>query len=348
MMKSEIKSNQRNYLIDNIRGVAIFLVVWGHSIQFLGGNEFDFFENKVFAVLYSFHMPLFMFVSGYLFTNTPKKRRTYEILKSKFHELVIPIIIWSAIFTIAFYGRRVLTGINVENILYLVKMYIKFLPIYLWFFWTVYACMLLTTILAKSFGDIRWTFLLATLLLFAIPDFSLLIYVKYLFPYFIAGYFYKHYSKQIAKYRSVLVLISGIIFIYGVTIWNTDYYIYNTGMSLNAGDHISEKFQIIAVRYIMGFVGTFLFITILRSFQEFRTNFWLSKIGINTYGIYILQTPLVHLFRKIIKLDTDKFFLYNFLYTPTLSIIAIILSLIIIRFITANKFSHKYLLGARN
>ena len=48
--------------IDEIRGIAILLVVVGHIIQFNGISK----NNSVFEFIYSFHMPLFFAISGYI------------------------------------------------------------------------------------------------------------------------------------------------------------------------------------------------------------------------------------------------------------------------------------------
>lgn len=64
---------QRNLLVDCIKGGAIILVVLGHCIQFMGPSSYNFFDNFRFKSIYSFHMPLFMAVSGYLFSVTIKK-----------------------------------------------------------------------------------------------------------------------------------------------------------------------------------------------------------------------------------------------------------------------------------
>ena len=52
--------------IDIVKGLAIILVVIGHTIQFcdLNGGVL----NPVYQWIYSFHMGLFFFCSGYLFT----------------------------------------------------------------------------------------------------------------------------------------------------------------------------------------------------------------------------------------------------------------------------------------
>lgn len=53
---------KRNSFIDELRGCAILLVVIGHILQFVIKVPLDGFA---FAAIYSFHMPLFMFLAGY-------------------------------------------------------------------------------------------------------------------------------------------------------------------------------------------------------------------------------------------------------------------------------------------
>lgn len=60
---------KRELYPDIIKGIAIILVVLGHCIQF--GSAFStnllFFKSSIFIAIYSFHMPLFMLISGYFF-----------------------------------------------------------------------------------------------------------------------------------------------------------------------------------------------------------------------------------------------------------------------------------------
>lgn len=53
----------RNKEIDYLKGLSIILVVVGHAIQY---NICDYNVNPFFNIIYSFHMPLFMFISGYV------------------------------------------------------------------------------------------------------------------------------------------------------------------------------------------------------------------------------------------------------------------------------------------
>lgn len=53
---------ERILWLDNLKGVLIFLVVLGHCLQFTSQNPDS---DLLFNFIYLFHMPLFMFLSGY-------------------------------------------------------------------------------------------------------------------------------------------------------------------------------------------------------------------------------------------------------------------------------------------
>lgn len=53
--------SQKDIKISNAKGLLIFLVVFGHLIEI-----FDEDYNELFVFIYAFHMPLFIFISGYL------------------------------------------------------------------------------------------------------------------------------------------------------------------------------------------------------------------------------------------------------------------------------------------
>ena len=59
------KAADRIYLFDNVKWLAIVMVVVGHAIGFLTeaskGNQL---EKNLFVIIYSVHMPLFIFISG--------------------------------------------------------------------------------------------------------------------------------------------------------------------------------------------------------------------------------------------------------------------------------------------
>lgn len=63
-ISNEAQDKKRIYLYDNIKFLAILLVVIGHSINFLTAMPNNHLEKSLFIIIYSVHMPLFVFVSG--------------------------------------------------------------------------------------------------------------------------------------------------------------------------------------------------------------------------------------------------------------------------------------------
>lgn len=80
----------RDVTIDILKGFSIILVVLGHTIQYIYA-PYNYDDNWIFKVIYSFHMPLFFFISGYL---TGHKDTTIDWLIHRGARLVIPFLIW--------------------------------------------------------------------------------------------------------------------------------------------------------------------------------------------------------------------------------------------------------------
>jgi fucose 4-O-acetylase-like acetyltransferase len=91
-----------------IRGIAIFLVVIGHVI---GDNKNDgmrkMYSSDIFGLswladfIYTFHMPVFLMVSGVAFAVFSKKDGGYlEFARSKLNRLIIPLVSWAPPFFI--------------------------------------------------------------------------------------------------------------------------------------------------------------------------------------------------------------------------------------------------------
>ncbi len=54
----------RSFRIDNAKAILIFLVVWGHFIEFAAFA--DGMTGQIYAAVYAFHMPAFALLSGYV------------------------------------------------------------------------------------------------------------------------------------------------------------------------------------------------------------------------------------------------------------------------------------------
>jgi len=82
MSKIRIKS------IDFLKGLTIISVVWGHAIQSINPMPG---EDIVFNCIYSCHMPLFMFLSGFV---SYKLRNEISDIKKRAYQLLVPFFIY--------------------------------------------------------------------------------------------------------------------------------------------------------------------------------------------------------------------------------------------------------------
>ena len=83
---------QRLLALDNLRGFLIIIVVIGHCIQF---STVDFDNVIVFRFIYAFHMPLFMWLSG--FVNFRDGTTKLNVLKRRAIQLALPFLSWTVL-----------------------------------------------------------------------------------------------------------------------------------------------------------------------------------------------------------------------------------------------------------
>ena len=66
-MQNSIPASGRDHQFDNIRLILIFFVIFGHLIEYFAAG------GILYRWIYSFHMPVFIFISGYFAKFDPKK-----------------------------------------------------------------------------------------------------------------------------------------------------------------------------------------------------------------------------------------------------------------------------------
>ena len=69
----------RDTRLDSIKGLLIILVILGHLIIAL--DNYNFINHSVMGLIYIFHMPLFILISGYL-TKHPDRQTPQQMWKS--------------------------------------------------------------------------------------------------------------------------------------------------------------------------------------------------------------------------------------------------------------------------
>lgn len=221
----------RNIFVDLVKAYAIILVVLGHSIQCGSGENYLqtqlFFDNIIFKYIYSFHMPLFMLISGYLFAYGIKNSFV-DIVTNKLRSLIAPICFWAIIPLVIYITTQCLN--DSFSIMLSFKYYLNYSLFSLWFLWAVFLCSLLVVIVNKLFKDAICIYVLLFVVSFVVPDGYNLYLYKFMYPFFVIGYMFNKYSLQEKLqyiYRSKYFEIGvGALFFLMLLFYKHDMYIY--------------------------------------------------------------------------------------------------------------------------
>lgn len=135
-----------------LKGIAILLVVIGHSFP----NDFNgnFIYEYIHKFIYSFHMPVFFFISGFFaFKIYDKNFKPLEFIKNKFKRLIIPYISFSIMALIIKVSIDYIQNIHIDidNIIYGIFINPYENPMMsLWFLYTLFIIFVLSVLFRKQ------------------------------------------------------------------------------------------------------------------------------------------------------------------------------------------------------
>ena len=279
-------------------GIAIILVVVGHLAS-RGQEDIEFYV-KLKSIIYKFHMPLFLFLSGYIsyFTYPSiKSIKDYsKYVKKKFIRLFPAYLVLSLVFLTGKYMLAENTEFSkliIDILLYPSNSYAGFLW-YIYVLFLFYLSMPIIEYFVKNKFVIFFTIsiLLSTLIKF--PEiFSLNLYFWYL-PFYILGCYF---SNNQATYLSLLKKYGYIILVLFV-LWT-----------------FLEFLEIIDIhKNIVSFFAIF-GIGYLSSILLVRNDF-LEKIGGDSFFIYLFNTMfmggLTYFLKKVLGNELFIDFFYFF------------------------------------
>jgi fucose 4-O-acetylase-like acetyltransferase len=190
--------------LDFLKGIAIILVVVGHTIQYRTNiNDFD--SVFLFRFIYSFHMPFFLFLSGAVasywasfFINEADlkiKIKFYFVrLRKSFVRLIIPFISWTII-------KYYMHAIGIGLFFYIVDSF-KHPQISLWFLIAIFECIFiyLTVCIFLSFLDKNNSIYIAINSMNKI-EYSILFLFLFLFIFKFFPYYFFYFIFGVTSYR---------------------------------------------------------------------------------------------------------------------------------------------------
>ena len=118
---------ERNVLVDRLKGYACFLVLFGHVIMGIriAGIDIPLFFWGMEKFIWSFHVALFLFLSGVVYKMTGEwkgKKTKWGFIGHKLYNLGVPYIAFSVVYVlINNIVGAVNTGFAISDILYIWK-----------------------------------------------------------------------------------------------------------------------------------------------------------------------------------------------------------------------------------
>jgi fucose 4-O-acetylase-like acetyltransferase len=277
--------------IDVLRAVAVLLVVFGHGIQY-SNKAFD--ENLVFKFIYSFHIPLFFFLSGFLaFRSSPE-----GYLPRKSRQLLIPYFAWMAIYYLLFNGADPTLFGPGRIAEYLVDSLVYQGDGSLWFLWVLFT---ISVVHALS-RSLRYKYVLysaAILCLYplqeALPSLSLmgLGLVRWHLFFFMAGLFFAEYDIA-GKMRWSWVLPFVPLGAYSFLAWN------RCGNATVVGFDIDSQLLLNAYTLAIRYASAGSMIVVLFHAKKYCSfdNKVVRWISLKSLAFYSTQYVFIHALRK--------------------------------------------------
>ena len=318
-----------------LKFIAIILVVLSHSTYYkitsnYGGVDYqslidDNFSlllyksfDKIREVLYYFHMPMFMALSGSFYYIQVKNNKWIAInvlLKNKMKRLLFPFIIFSVLYTLplkylsnyfvdisfsrAFIGQIFLLGNS--HLWYLYALFVIFLIAYY--------------ILKKEVNIFNYLIVYVIHVISFLVKFTLISAPLQFLLWFSLGFLFEskrvEWNKKLLKYKSTTFFI-GVLFIILVLIYN-----------IIKGDfRLISKF-LLDIIALTGSIFVYNIAYLLSKFSKLEDNKFYNLVVVNGLGIYIFSDTLNYLILYIIYTISGDFMISS----------VGIVTLVIIRFV---------------
>lgn len=325
---AEIANSSKKRLInfDIAKAICIILVVIGHYIP--DNSPGWYIMNRTF--IYSFHMPLFMFASGYIYIAFKKEESYGRFIMKKVRRLMIPYLVTSVlIVTIKLLTER---NAYVENPVTMLS-YVKILynpeaGYFLWFIWALWWMFVLLPLLTTR--QSRLLGFAVALVLHYLPITLTHVFcleqMRQMLVFFMLGvvifdykdYFIK-YTKQLAL--PIIILFAGFEYVY---------------LNPNLGGGISWLSNLTPY---LGIAVVMYFSTLLANKRSVLSSKIFCYIAPSTYIIYLLHTTfegftkaVIHKIPLLENYSNDMYFVLGAL-------------LVIVVGIAGPVLTHRYILA---
>lgn len=262
--------------IDNLRGWLILLVVLGHCIQHTLTN---YQSDILFRYIYSFHMPLFVFVSGYV---SYKNKIQCDSVKKRFFQLMVPFVVWTGISALISSNASVIINVILRP------------EQGLWFLWALFFISVINTLCCHisykiGVNEEIVNIVVAAVLMITMRKYSYFAYptIAKFYLYYIVGFYVRKHDDFFSRYGKCMMFPALLLFVVSA-------YFFQLGHMPSFLSGCTNPFYgilfnaCVAVFAIVGFVEVFKCC--------FDKHMFLSRLGGVTLGVYAIHRPIMSLF----------------------------------------------------
>lgn len=324
---------------DYLRVFAIVLVVLGHSIQMVDSN---FLHNLAFNYIYAFHMPLFMFISGYF--SYKGEQLSFRLVKKRSLQLMIPFVCWPILLC-------VIKGRANEAFDVLGKTFYQ-PDLGLWFLYVLFVISLITYLsnkLARYLShrfDSRLKIREEIVSLVVVYGLNVLFYMTEVTAYglhlivfhlvfFTIGYYLRKHEQAVAKHYSTILWVSLVFYLLNCPFFvlseRPTFYQY-----LNLGSIFSYVYKM-----VLGLSGCLWAYVVFRKYAHVKTSALAQYVAKNTLGIYVIHTN----FTGLLGIDWSGVSEYAVVQVAVLFSFMFVVSLLWIALLSRFKVTSFLLLG---
>lgn len=290
-MITALREGEKRRYIDFLKGVAIIMMLWGHTIQYLTPESMDFFDNSLYKIIYSFHMPVLMVISGYLYSFSVAKYDFVTLIHKKVSGLLWPLAVWSVL---NYYITTGVFNILLGRPIALFNGEWLYNLSSLWFIWSVFSASVAVALLYRITNI--WMriigFVLSFILVALFPNAVLNLYM---YPFFLIGFA----IPKINDAKKVVQIIGASMVLYpiGMIFFQKDHFIY-TQWLWDKDYSVLRNINIDLYRYSIAILGCCFFAAICflifkHSSPTNRIVCLVERMGKKSLQIYMISVGIL-------------------------------------------------------
>ena len=306
-MTISIVGNKRIPWLDSLKGLLIISVVLGHCIQYSITNYSDVL---LFRYIYSFHMAMFVFVSGYVCYRPVLE---WSIIYRRAKQLLLPFLVWSIVMCIIRRDFQLW-----DMVLQPEKSF--------WFLWVLFFITLFHVFAYRLTMVLKWkdewgSFMLGAFLLgftaFMRTKVFGLQMIAFYYMFYLLGFYSHKYNivEKVPRQLRILALIS----------WAVMAWFWSSGRPIHQLQY-NNPILTVAYHFSTALFAIIAFVPAMRS-SNTESRF-LCELGRATLAIYVIHLSLL----SILPSSSQLTFLYaipEWLFISLLTFLCLVMSYVI-------------------